>query len=134
MGQIAWLLNMAFVDRGNTEQARAALAPVVERISEGYSLAISPEGTRSPTPRVGHFKKGAFHMALQAGVPIVPIVIRNAGQLLWRGSTVHAPGHGRRQGPAADRRSPTGTSRTSTTTSRTCASSSSARSAEWPTP
>jgi len=86
MGQIAWLMNMAFVDRGNTEQARAALAPVVERIGEGYSLAISPEGTRSPTPRVGHFKKGAFHMAMQAGVPIVPIVIRNAGQLLWRGS------------------------------------------------
>jgi putative phosphoserine phosphatase / 1-acylglycerol-3-phosphate O-acyltransferase len=86
MGQIAWLMNMAFVDRGNTEQARAALAPVVERIGEGYSLAISPEGTRSPTPRVGRFKKGAFHMAMQAGVPIVPIVIRNAGQLLWRGS------------------------------------------------
>jgi putative phosphoserine phosphatase/1-acylglycerol-3-phosphate O-acyltransferase len=86
MGQIAWLMNMAFVDRGNTEQAKAALAPVVERITEGYSLAISPEGTRSPTPRVGHFKKGAFHMAMQAGVPIVPIVIRNAGQLLWRGS------------------------------------------------
>jgi putative phosphoserine phosphatase/1-acylglycerol-3-phosphate O-acyltransferase len=92
MGQIAWLMNMAFVDRGNTEQARAALTPVVERISEGYSLAISPEGTRSPTPRVGRFKKGAFHMALQAGVPIVPIVIRNAGQLLWRGSTVMRKG------------------------------------------
>ena len=92
MGQIGWLLNMAYVDRGNTEQAKAALAPVVERINEGYSLAISPEGTRSPTPRVGHFKKGAFHMALQAGVPIVPIVIRNAGQLLWRGSTVMRKG------------------------------------------
>jgi putative phosphoserine phosphatase/1-acylglycerol-3-phosphate O-acyltransferase len=88
MGQIAWLMNMAFVDRGNTEQAKAALAPVVERIQEGYSLAISPEGTRSPTPRVGHFKKGAFHMAMQAGVPIVPIVIRNAGELLWRGATL----------------------------------------------
>jgi putative phosphoserine phosphatase/1-acylglycerol-3-phosphate O-acyltransferase len=92
MGQIAWLMNMAFVDRGNTEQAKAALTPVVERIAEGYSLAISPEGTRSPTPRVGRFKKGAFHMALQAGVPIVPIVIRNAGQLLWRGSTVMRKG------------------------------------------
>jgi putative phosphoserine phosphatase / 1-acylglycerol-3-phosphate O-acyltransferase len=92
MGQIAWLMNMAFVDRGNTAQAKAALAPVVERIAEGYSLAISPEGTRSPTPRVGRFKKGAFHMALQAGVPIVPIVIRNAGQLLWRGSTVMRKG------------------------------------------
>jgi HAD superfamily hydrolase (TIGR01490 family) len=92
MGQIAWLMNMAFVDRGDTDQAKAALAPVVERIGEGYSLAISPEGTRSATPRVGRFKKGAFHMALQAGVPIVPIVIRNAGLLLWRGSTVMRKG------------------------------------------
>jgi putative phosphoserine phosphatase/1-acylglycerol-3-phosphate O-acyltransferase len=86
MGQIAWLMNMAFVDRGNSAQARAALQPVVERVSEGYSLAISPEGTRSPTPRVGPFKKGAFHIAMQAGVPVVPIVIRNAGLHLWRGS------------------------------------------------
>jgi putative phosphoserine phosphatase/1-acylglycerol-3-phosphate O-acyltransferase len=36
---------------------------------------------------MGRFKKGAFHMAMQGGVPIVPIVIRNAGELLWRGST-----------------------------------------------
>jgi putative phosphoserine phosphatase/1-acylglycerol-3-phosphate O-acyltransferase len=36
---------------------------------------------------VGTFKKGAFHMAMQGGVPVVPIVIRNAGELLWRGST-----------------------------------------------
>ena len=86
MGQIAWLMNMAFVDRGNTAQAKAALEPVVERVREGYSLAISPEGTRSPTPRVGRFKTGAFHMAMQSGVPIVPIVIRNAGVHLWRGS------------------------------------------------
>jgi putative phosphoserine phosphatase/1-acylglycerol-3-phosphate O-acyltransferase len=59
----------------------------VDRLREGYSIAISPEGTRSPTPAVGRFKKGAFHMAMQGGVPIVPIVIRNAGELLWRGST-----------------------------------------------
>ena len=38
---------------------------------------IAPEGTRSPTPRLGRFKKGAFHMAMQAGVPIVPVVFRN---------------------------------------------------------
>jgi HAD superfamily hydrolase (TIGR01490 family) len=85
-GQVGWLMNMAYVDRGNTAQARKALEPVVDRIREGYSLAISPEGTRSPTPRLGPFKKGAFHMAMQSGVPIVPIVIRNAGLHLWRGS------------------------------------------------
>jgi HAD superfamily hydrolase (TIGR01490 family) len=86
-GQFARLAHMAFVDRGDGKSARQALTPVVERLREGYSIAISPEGTRSPTPAVGRFKKGAFHMAMQGGVPIVPIVIRNAGELLWRGST-----------------------------------------------
>src|SRR5436309_1803116 len=91
-GQIAQLANMALVDRADGTQARAALQPVVERLREGYSIAIAPEGTRSPTPTVGPFKKGAFHMAMQGGVPIVPVVIRNAGELLWRGSKVIRPG------------------------------------------
>jgi 1-acyl-sn-glycerol-3-phosphate acyltransferase len=52
------------------------------------SLVIAPEGTRTPTPRLAPFKKGAFHIAMQAGVPVVPIVIRNAGELMWRGSSV----------------------------------------------
>jgi HAD superfamily hydrolase (TIGR01490 family) len=91
-GQIARLMNMAFIDRGNTDQAKSALVPVVERLHEGYSIAISPEGTRSSTPAIGQFKKGAFHMAMQGGVPIVPIVIRNAGELLWRGSRVMRSG------------------------------------------
>ena len=36
----------------------------------------------SATPRLGPFKKGAFHVAMQAGVPIVPVVLRNAGELM----------------------------------------------------
>jgi putative phosphoserine phosphatase/1-acylglycerol-3-phosphate O-acyltransferase len=83
---------MAFIDRGNTDQAKVALQPVVERLRQGYSIAISPEGTRSATPAVGRFKKGAFHMAMQGGVPIVAVVIRNAGELLWRGSKVMRSG------------------------------------------
>jgi putative phosphoserine phosphatase/1-acylglycerol-3-phosphate O-acyltransferase len=86
------LANVAFVDRADSKQAVAALQPVVERLREGYSIAISPEGTRSPTPTMGRFKKGAFHMAMQGGVPIVPIVIRNAGEVLWRGSNVMRAG------------------------------------------
>ena len=80
------LADMAFVDRGNTAQAKA-LAPAVARLREGISLVMAPEGTRSATPALGPFKKGAFHVAMQAGVPIVPIVIRNAGELMWRGSS-----------------------------------------------
>jgi putative phosphoserine phosphatase / 1-acylglycerol-3-phosphate O-acyltransferase len=80
------LVDVAYIDRGNTKQAKAALQPAVDKLRQGVSIAIAPEGTRSPTPRLGRFKKGAFHLAMQGGVPIVPIVIRNAGDVMWRGS------------------------------------------------
>ncbi|MBA3417598.1 MAG: HAD-IB family hydrolase [Geodermatophilaceae bacterium] len=85
---IGKLLDVAYVDRGNREQARAALEPVRQRLAAGISVAIAPEGTRSVTPRLGAFKKGAFHIAMQAGVPLVPIVIRNAGDLMWKRSLI----------------------------------------------
>ncbi|MBA3908249.1 MAG: HAD-IB family hydrolase, partial [Pseudonocardiales bacterium] len=81
------LADVAFVDRTDTVSAKAALEPAVARLREGISLVVAPEGTRSATPALGRFKKGAFHVAMQAGVPIVPIVIRNAGELMWRGAS-----------------------------------------------
>jgi putative phosphoserine phosphatase/1-acylglycerol-3-phosphate O-acyltransferase len=89
---IGYVVDIVYVDRADSRQARAALRPAVERLKDGTSIAIAPEGTRSPTPRLGKFKKGAFHLARQAGVPLVPIVIRNAGDLMWRGSLVIRPG------------------------------------------
>ena len=53
-------------------------SPGGEALREGLSIVIAPEGTRSPTSRLGRFKKGAFHLAMAAKVPIVPIVFRNA--------------------------------------------------------
>lgn len=82
------LLDPVYIDRSNSAQAREVLAPVVERIRNGTSLMIFPEGTRSATGTLGRFKKGAFHMAIQAGVPIVPIVLRNTGELLGKYSFV----------------------------------------------
>ena len=81
-GPLGWLADVAFIDRANTEEAKKALAPAVQALRDGRSLAMAPEGTRSATPRLGPFKKGAFHVAMQAGVPIVPVVIRNAGELM----------------------------------------------------
>ena len=82
------LLDPAYIDRGNSEQARAQLGELGERIKAGTSVVIAPEGTRTPTPVLKPFKRGAFHIAAQAGVPIVPIVIRNAGELMWRRAKV----------------------------------------------
>jgi putative phosphoserine phosphatase/1-acylglycerol-3-phosphate O-acyltransferase len=89
---IGYVTDVVYIDRANSRQARAALQPAVDRLKSGTSIAIAPEGTRSPTPRLGRFKKGAFHLAMQAGVPIVPVVIRNAGDVMWRGSLVIRPG------------------------------------------
>jgi putative phosphoserine phosphatase/1-acylglycerol-3-phosphate O-acyltransferase len=89
---IGYVVDVAYVDRANSAQARAALEPAVEKLRSGTSIAIAPEGTRSASQRLGRFKKGAFHLAMQAGVPIVPIVIRNAGDMLWRGSFLIHPG------------------------------------------
>jgi putative phosphoserine phosphatase/1-acylglycerol-3-phosphate O-acyltransferase len=84
VGQLFDLAGVAFLDRANRERAIEALKPAVETLRSGTSVVMAPEGTRSMTPRLGSFKKGGFHMAMQAGVPIVPIVIRNAGEIMWR--------------------------------------------------
>lgn len=91
-GQFFRLAGVAFIDRSDPAKARRAMEPAVEKLRAGTSLVIAPEGTRSPTPRLGPFKKGAFHLAMQAGVPIVPIVIRNAGEVMWRGAQTIRPG------------------------------------------
>lgn len=81
-GPLFTAAGVVFVDRGDSKKAIAAMAPALEALKQGRSIAIAPEGTRQKTPRLGPFKKGAFHLAMQARVPIVPIVIRNAGELM----------------------------------------------------
>jgi 1-acyl-sn-glycerol-3-phosphate acyltransferase len=91
-GPMGLLVPIAYVDRANSASAREALKPVVDMLRDGISFAIAPEGTRSESPNLKPFKKGAFHIAMQAGVPLIPIVIRNAGDLMWRGSFFPRPG------------------------------------------
>jgi putative phosphoserine phosphatase / 1-acylglycerol-3-phosphate O-acyltransferase len=93
IGRILASTGVVFIDRTDTQKAIEQLAPAVAKLrDEGVSLALSPEGTRSATPRLGPFRKGAFHIAMQAGVPVVPVVIRNAGELMWRGAQLMHPG------------------------------------------
>jgi putative phosphoserine phosphatase/1-acylglycerol-3-phosphate O-acyltransferase len=77
-GPVFALAGAVFIDRANHEQALRALEPAIDALRRGLSIAIAPEGTRSPTPKLGRFKKGAFHLAMAAKVPIVPIVFKNA--------------------------------------------------------
>jgi putative phosphoserine phosphatase/1-acylglycerol-3-phosphate O-acyltransferase len=86
------MAGVAYVDRHDHTQAVGALGDVVRRITDGISIAIAPEGTRSRTGAVGPFKTGAFHMAQQAGVPVVPVVMHGAGRLMPPGSLLVRPG------------------------------------------
>jgi putative phosphoserine phosphatase/1-acylglycerol-3-phosphate O-acyltransferase len=74
---LSWALDAAMIDRSDTASAIEAMRPLVGKLQEGVSMVIAPEGTRSTTGELGPFKKGAFHVAMQAGVPIVPIVLKN---------------------------------------------------------
>jgi putative phosphoserine phosphatase/1-acylglycerol-3-phosphate O-acyltransferase len=80
-----------FADRERSARALATLRPAVDALREGLSVVISPEGTRSRTPRLGRFKQGAFRMAMEAGVPIVPVVFRNVLDALPRNAIVVRP-------------------------------------------
>lgn len=92
-GPILHAGGVVFIDRADVGKAIEQLEPVVRKIrEERFSLVVAPEGTRSATPRIGSFKKGPFHIAMQAGVPVVPVVLRNAGELMWRGAQLIKPG------------------------------------------
>jgi putative phosphoserine phosphatase / 1-acylglycerol-3-phosphate O-acyltransferase len=95
IGQMSEAMGTIFVDRSDNKSAREALQPAVTALKGGTSIIIFPEGTRSPTNKLSKFKKGGFHLAMQAGVPIVPIVLKNTtdampkGAIMARPATVH---------------------------------------------
>ena len=92
MGTLGKLLDTVFIDRDDPVAAVETLHTVEERAKNGLSIVIAPEGTRIDTTEVGPFKKGPFRMAMAAGIPIVPIVIRNAEIVASRNSTTINPG------------------------------------------
>ena len=92
MGTIGKLMDTAFIDRDDTSAAVDKLHEVEERARSGLSVIMSPEGTRVDTTEVGLCKKGAFRVAMAAGIPIVPIVIRNPEIIAARNSMAMNPG------------------------------------------
>ncbi len=80
------------VDRSDRDAAAASVEEAVRTLKEGLSFAVYPEGTRSPDGRLRSFKKGTFVMAIQAGVPVVPVSISGAQHLLRKGEWTIRPG------------------------------------------
>lgn len=78
------------VDRKNRESAIQTLSAARESLHQTMSIWIAPEGTRSKTGRLGPFKKGGFHLALQTGMRILPVSIDGTRRTLPSGGlTVH---------------------------------------------
>jgi putative phosphoserine phosphatase/1-acylglycerol-3-phosphate O-acyltransferase len=92
MGPLGKLLDGVFIDRDDAVAALETMHTVEERAKNGLSILMAPEGTRLDTTEVGPFKKGPFRLAMAAGIPIVPIVIRNAEIVAARNSSTINPG------------------------------------------
>ncbi|WP_283612126.1 HAD-IB family hydrolase [Mycolicibacterium poriferae] len=92
VGTIGKILDAAFIDRDDPQKAVEGLRKVEDLARKGLSILIAPEGTRLDTIEVGPFKKGPFRIAMSAGIPIVPIVIRNAEVIAARDSSTFNPG------------------------------------------
>ncbi len=83
----AWILAGHFaIDRSDRKAAIESLKAMVRQVVErGHTVVMFPEGTRSPDGRLQPFKKGAFRLALEAQIPLVPIGIAGTRQVMPKG-------------------------------------------------
>ncbi len=77
-GQLYWLTGNLLIDRNNRAKAHSTIAEVVKAFNNRkISFWMFPEGTRSRGRGLLPFKTGAFHAAIAAGVPIIPVCVSN---------------------------------------------------------
>ena len=81
-----------FVDRTNANSIRQSMDKARKQLSRGMSLVVFPEGSRSRTGRIGAFKRGAFFLATELSLPVVPITIDGAYNILPRSTAFPRPG------------------------------------------
>ncbi len=90
-----WVLlacGQIMVDRSDPERSRATLGEALAELSGNSSVMIYPEGTRSRDGALQPFKKGGFWMAIQAGLPIVPVRVSGTREIVAAGSLAVKPG------------------------------------------
>ena len=84
LGWLMWAARDVPVKRGRATSARRAMAACRQRLAGKVSVMMFPEGTRSPTDQLLPFKDGAFRLAIDAGVPILPVVIHGTRNAIAR--------------------------------------------------
>lgn len=90
----AWLCGLVFIDRKHADRAKSAINDAVVDLKEKrIKLWVFPEGTRRNTREIHQFKKGAFHVAITCGVPILPIVFSSYSTFMDKQKKRFDPGH-----------------------------------------
>ncbi len=80
------------IDRSHGRKALLSLKKAAKRISDGTSVIIFPEGTRSWDGQLKPFKPGGMYLAIKAGVPLVPVAIMGTHEILAKGKCMVRPG------------------------------------------
>ena len=86
---VGWMFRISGdipVKRGDAESGGEALAKARRYLANGMNVMIFPEGTRSKTAKLLPFKSGAFRLAIEAGVPILPIAVNGSAAGMPKGS------------------------------------------------
>ena len=92
MGWHLWTAGHFPIDRGNARRTVASVRRTIEGVRGGRSLAVFPEGTRTPDGQLKKFQPGTFKIAMKAGVPIVPVTICGTFALLPKTTLAPRPG------------------------------------------
>ncbi|NTV89578.1 MAG: 1-acyl-sn-glycerol-3-phosphate acyltransferase, partial [Clostridiales bacterium] len=84
-----WMKHMecVFMDRGNIRQSLTCINKAVDILKSGRSMVLFPEGRLGDGVAVGEFKKGSVKLAAKAGVPIIPVTIRNSINVMNKNAT-----------------------------------------------
>ncbi len=86
---LGWAMRRAryiSIDRSSPAKAKSTFKQAVDRIKSGASILIFAEGTRSKDGHLQPLKKGAFHLAIESGAPIVPVAIKGTNKIMPKGS------------------------------------------------
>ncbi|EOP55110.1 1-acylglycerol-3-phosphate O-acyltransferase [Bacillus cereus VD136] len=87
------LMNCVFMDRSNRRQSLQAIKDGIELLKNGHSIVIFPEGTRSKGREMGEFKAGSFHLAVKAGVAILPVTVDGTYKMFEANGNRMKPAH-----------------------------------------
>jgi 1-acyl-sn-glycerol-3-phosphate acyltransferase len=85
-------VNILAIDRSNRTRAIETMKAATDRLRRGVSFGVFAEGTRARPGELLPFKKGGFYMAIEAGVPVVPVAFKHTDVLMGKGTGVARPG------------------------------------------